>query len=109
MGSAKLAGDRPPRPVVDPALSEMPSFYIKRQIHSTFQDDAVGLNNINLTGTDCLLWGSDYPHEEGTYPKSRETVDRLTSGLKDEDAADIFRNNAARIFNFPAEVLASPT
>ena len=28
-----------------------------------------------------LLWGSDYPHEEGTYPHSRDVVARLAKGL----------------------------
>ena len=56
--------------VITPRLEEHPSFYVRRQVHATFQDDRVGMQNINITGVDTLLWGSDYPHEEGTFPGS---------------------------------------
>ncbi|HEY2563780.1 MAG TPA: amidohydrolase family protein [Acidimicrobiales bacterium] len=109
MGSARLAGaNRPPKPVITPQLEERPSFYVRRQVHATFQDDQVGMQNINITGVDALLWGSDYPHEEGTYPNSRATVDRLGGQLKPEEAEKIFRDTAARLFHFDPEVLAAP-
>jgi predicted TIM-barrel fold metal-dependent hydrolase len=109
MGSARLAGaNRPPKPVITPQLEELPSFYVRRQVHATFQDDQVGMQNINITGVDALLWGSDYPHEEGTYPNSRATVDRLGGQLKLEEAEKIFRDTAARLFHFDPEVLAAP-
>lgn len=109
MGSARLAGaNRPPKPVITPQLDERPSFYVRRQVHATFQDDQVGMQNINITGVDALLWGSDYPHEEGTYPNSRATVDRLGAQLEPDEAEKIFRDTAARLFHFDPEVLASP-
>jgi predicted TIM-barrel fold metal-dependent hydrolase len=109
MGSARLAGaNRTPKPVITPQLDERPSFYVRRQVHATFQDDQVGMQNINITGVDALLWGSDYPHEEGTYPNSRATVDRLGGQLKPEEAEKIFRDTAARLFHFDPEVLAAP-
>jgi predicted TIM-barrel fold metal-dependent hydrolase len=109
MGSARLAGaDRPPKPVITPQLEERPSFYVRRQVHATFQDDQVGMQNINITGVDALLWGSDYPHEEGTFPHSRATVDRLGAQLAPGEAEKIFRDTAARLFRFDPEVLATP-
>ncbi len=65
------------KPWVNPELPEPPSHYLRRQVHATFQDDPIGLTNLAYTGADCLIWGSDYPHEEGTYPHSREVVARL--------------------------------
>jgi predicted TIM-barrel fold metal-dependent hydrolase len=109
MGSARLAGaNRAPKPVITPTLPELPSFYVRRQVHATFQDEVVGLQNLNITGLDSLMWGSDYPHEEGTYPHSRATVDRLGAALAPGEAERIFRDTAARIFHFPPEVLATP-
>jgi len=93
---------------INPELPEKPSFYLRRQVHCTFQDDPVGINNIGMTGAGPLIWGSDYPHEEGTYPHSRSTVAQLAAGLDDVSAADVFRNNAARLFNFSDEVLNTP-
>jgi predicted TIM-barrel fold metal-dependent hydrolase len=105
-GSARLArNDKPPRSVIYPDLPEPPSAYVRRQIHATFQDDAVALNNLNLTGTDCVMWGSDYPHHEGTYPHSRETVDRLSAPLDAAATHSVFRDTAARVFRFDPGVL----
>ena len=93
---------------INPELPEPPSFYLRRQIHATFQDDPVGLNNLPITGPSPLIWGSDFPHEEGTYPHSRVTVDRLAEDLDPESARLVFRENAARVFKFDDEVLATP-
>ena len=66
------------------------------------------MQNINITGVDALLWGSDYPHEEGTFPHSCATVDRLGAQLAPGEAEKIFRDTAARLFRFDPEVLATP-
>jgi predicted TIM-barrel fold metal-dependent hydrolase len=98
------------KPWINPELPLKPSDYIRRQIHATFQDDPVGVHNVNLTGSQGLIWGSDYPHEEGTYPHSPEVVARLAAGLDTADTLNIFRDNAARLFNFDIaelEALAS--
>jgi predicted TIM-barrel fold metal-dependent hydrolase len=93
---------------INPDLPEPPSFYLRRQVHATFQDDPIAIHNIPFTGTEALLWGSDYPHEEGTYPHSPEVVSRLTAGLTDEQATSVFRSNAAGLFGFGDAVLETP-
>jgi predicted TIM-barrel fold metal-dependent hydrolase len=93
---------------INPELPEFPSFYIRRQIHSTFQNDPVGLHNLKFTGPDSLIWGSDYPHTEGTYPNSKATVNQLAADLDPATAAKVFRETAARLFHFSDEVLTNP-
>jgi predicted TIM-barrel fold metal-dependent hydrolase len=93
---------------INPDLPEPPSFYLRRQVHATFQDDPVAIGNIGYTGAEVLMWGSDYPHEEGTYPRSREVVARLADGLDGPTATSVFRDNAARIFNFDPAILSTP-
>jgi predicted TIM-barrel fold metal-dependent hydrolase len=95
------------KPWINPALPEPPGFYLRRQIHATFQDDPIGITNIGHTGAEALMWGSDYPHEEGTYPHSRAVVERLASDLDRATMAAVFRENAARIFNFDQVVLTT--
>jgi predicted TIM-barrel fold metal-dependent hydrolase len=92
---------------VNPELPELPSFYLGRQVHATFQDDPIAVHNIGFTGAAPLMWGSDYPHEEGTYPNSRATVARLAEELDEADATLVFRENAAKLFNFSDEVLTT--
>jgi predicted TIM-barrel fold metal-dependent hydrolase len=95
------------KPWINPSLPEPPSEYIRRQVHATFQDDPVAVANLSYTGTDVLMWGSDYPHEEGTYPRSREVVNRLTLDLSDAQRRAVFHDNAVRVFGFGPAVLAS--
>ena len=77
-----------------------PSEYFKRQGGLTFGDDLPALLNISLTGADCLLWGSDYPHDEGTFPYSQEVIERTFGGLSEGDKRKIVGENAARIYGF---------
>ena len=93
---------------VRPILPEKPSTYMARQIHGTFQVDPVAIDNLRTTGTAPLLWGSDFPHAEGTYPRSRETVMELCKDLDIETSADILGGTAARLFRFDPDVLTTP-
>ena len=75
-----------------------PSEYFRRQGAATFSDDPIALNNIGFTGADCLLWGSDYPHDEGTFPHSQSVIDRTFQGVSESDKRKIVHDNAARIY-----------
>jgi predicted TIM-barrel fold metal-dependent hydrolase len=93
---------------VRPLLPEPPSFYIKRQIHGTFQRDDVAIRMLPYTGAGAALWGSDYPHTEGTYPHSRKIVAEQCAGLSAADAETILFGEAARLFKFDHARLAAP-
>jgi predicted TIM-barrel fold metal-dependent hydrolase len=91
---------------VKPVLPEPPSFYIKRQIHATFQRDDVAMSMIPYTGADVALFGTDFPHLEGTYPHSRETVIDFTRSMKPDDAEAVLFENALKLYNFDRAKLA---
>jgi predicted TIM-barrel fold metal-dependent hydrolase len=93
---------------VKPILPEKPSAYMARQIHGTFQDDPVAVTNLAHTGPAPLLWGSDFPHAEGTYPNSRATVERLFKNRDLETATRIVNGTATELFNFDPKVLITP-
>ncbi len=89
-----------------PKLAALPSEYLRGQVHATFQADPVAVHNIPLTGTDCLLWGNDYPHPESTFPGSAKVLDDLFANVEDEGAArQIVGGNAVRLFGFDPSVL----
>jgi predicted TIM-barrel fold metal-dependent hydrolase len=71
-------------------------------------DDPVGLHNIPLTASDCLLWGNDYPHDEGTFPNSRKTIESMREVVDPEPLAKILGENAARLYDFDLDYLAGP-
>ena len=83
-----------------PKLELKPSEYFQRQGNITFGNDPVGLHNIRFTGADCMMWGSDYPHDEGTFPHSREVIEETFEELTEEDKRKIVYDNAARLYGF---------
>jgi predicted TIM-barrel fold metal-dependent hydrolase len=83
-----------------PKLALRPSDYVRRQCHVTFQDDPVGVHNRPFTGVDALVWGSDYPHPEGTWPNSREALARQLAGVPADEAERMAGGTAARLFAF---------
>jgi predicted TIM-barrel fold metal-dependent hydrolase len=88
-----------------PHLPELPSHYLRRQVHATFQSDPVAVMGREFTGVDCLLWGNDFPHMEGTYPNSQKVLDELLGGVSVDDAARITGLNALRLFGFDRQIL----
>jgi len=85
---------------VRPKLKLLPSEYFKNQGAVTFQHDPVGIANIPFTGERCLMWGSDYPHPEGTWPNSLKYLDRQLQGLSEQTIQKIVCDNAAELYRF---------
>jgi predicted TIM-barrel fold metal-dependent hydrolase len=56
-------------------------------------------------GVDRIMWGSDYPHDEGTYPFSRENLRAIFAGTEPGDLRRILSENAADLFDFDLEAL----
>ena len=52
----------------------MPSEYVQRQFHVSFQDDPVAVACRHITGLSTVVWGNDYPHAEGTFRGSQELL-----------------------------------
>ncbi len=85
---------------VRPKLKMLPSEYFRRQGAVTFQHDPVGIANLPFTGARCLMWGSDYPHPEGTWPNSRTVLERQLKGLAEDTIRKIVCDNAAELYGF---------
>jgi predicted TIM-barrel fold metal-dependent hydrolase len=90
------------------ALPLRASEYFMRQGHVTITDDAVALSNLHFVGgADRLLWGNDYPHDEGTWPESGRFIDRIRETLSSTDAHKLLGANAARLYGFDLDYLAA--
>jgi uncharacterized protein len=81
-----------------PKLDESASFYFKRQFWATFEDDRAGILTRDLIGVDRLMWGSDYPHTEGTFPRSQEQIMKDFMGVPDSEVHQMVVGNAARLY-----------
>src|SRR5690606_12085440 len=49
-------------------------------------------------GIDRIMWGSDYPHHEGTYPYTRESLRRTFKGWDEKALRQVLAENAARVY-----------
>ena len=63
----------------------MPSEYVARQFHVSFQDDPVAVACRHITGLSSLVWGNDYPHAEGTFRGSQELIAKQFAGVPDDE------------------------
>jgi predicted TIM-barrel fold metal-dependent hydrolase len=68
---------------VKPKLSGMPSEVIREHVHATFQHDKAVLLTLEVTGVESIVWGSDYPHLEGTWPDTKRILDDIFDGVDD--------------------------
>jgi predicted TIM-barrel fold metal-dependent hydrolase len=84
----------------DPDLS--PSDYFRRNVYVSFQQDPLGVRLRDLIGVDVLTWGSDYPHLESTFPRSRQILDSLLAECSEAEKALLVSGNAARVYGLEA-------
>ena len=51
-------------------------------------------------GMDQIMWGTDYPHPEGTWPHTRPQMIDTFKGLPEDDIAAMLGGNAAAFYRF---------
>ena len=76
----------------------LPSDVFHSNCFVDFQEDALGIKNRDIIGVDNILWGSDYPHAEGTWPKSQEFIEKTLAECSEEEKIKLISGNAARIY-----------
>ena len=60
----------------------------------------------NKIGLHKFMWGSDYPHHEGSPPFSKESIRRAFHDVAPAELHQIFATNAAHVYGFDLDVLA---
>ena len=81
------------------AIDKRPSEYFARQIYATFFNDRVGCRFFSWWGMDNCMWSNDYPHQNSTWPRSREVIARDLGPLAAADRAKLVRLNVARLYD----------
>jgi predicted TIM-barrel fold metal-dependent hydrolase len=77
-----------------------PSDFFHRNVVLSFQEDAVGIRLRDVIGVDNMMWGSDYPHSESTFPRSRKILAEILAGVPEDEQAKIVGGNTARVYRF---------
>jgi predicted TIM-barrel fold metal-dependent hydrolase len=79
-------------------MPEPPSDYFRRNIFLTFFRDPVGMTMVDRLGANNILYETDFPHTDSSWPTSRDVATEMTSGLAEADARKIVADNARALF-----------
>ena len=84
---------------------EPPSFYAKRNCcYGASSPSPRELGDRHEIGVERILWGSDYPHYEGTYPNTRQAMRHtLPRHARGRGARDARRERRAALRLRPGE------
>ena len=58
-----------------------------------------------LIGVNHIMWGSDYPHLEGTRPFSKEAIRKTFAGIEQSEVHAMLAGNAAAVYDFNLSAL----
>ncbi len=77
-----------------------PSDVFRRNVFVCFQEDPLGIALREVIGVDNIMFGSDYPHRESTWPNSRKVLQEVLAGVPEDEQEKISYSNAARLYGF---------
>jgi hypothetical protein len=91
----------------DIVLPMKPSEYFERNVWIGASFPSPGeAEAIRALGTHKVMWGSDYPHHEGTYPYTVESLQRAFHDWDPADLRKVLSENAAGLYGFDLGALA---
>jgi predicted TIM-barrel fold metal-dependent hydrolase len=91
----------------DVILPRLPSEYFAQNVWlGVSQPKLMDASLLPMIGPDRYMWGSDYPHEEGTFPFTREHLRQVFHGTPESDMRKILGGTAAELYGFDLEALA---
>lgn len=83
---SQIPGQRPPREV------------FAEHMYVCFMTDDTAMAALDVIGEDNICWESDYPHDSGSFPTSRQTLEATLADVPDHQALKIAETNARRLF-----------
>jgi len=78
----------------------LPSDFMRNNVYYSFQEDALGIQLRHMIGVDTLMWGSDYPHAESTFPESTRILGEILHDVPQDEKDKIVGANAAKLYKF---------
>jgi predicted TIM-barrel fold metal-dependent hydrolase len=91
----------------DQVLPRSPSEYFRRNVWMAASfPSPVEAASRHAIGPDRFLWGSDYPHDESSWPHTREALRRAFADASTDELRQVLGGNAAEVFGFDLDTLA---
>jgi len=88
-------------PLHNPKPKHRPTDYWREHCYATFMNDPIGFENIHHVGTDRIMWSCDYPHAEGTFGYSWQSMKAVVDAVGPEAAVEVLGGNARRVYKLP--------
>ena len=79
-------------------LEEPASHYWHHNMAATFEEDELGLELRDRIGVDNLLWATDYPHPDSTWPESCAVIAEQFGSCTEDEIRKLVSDNAARLY-----------
>jgi uncharacterized protein len=85
-----------------PDLRLRPSEYFARQCWVSFEVDEPTLPALApFVGVDRIVWGSDYPHHDATFPGAVKELRDVIRPMSSKDQAKVLGANAVALYRLP--------
>src|SRR5260370_39206114 len=78
----------------------VPGDYCHQNAFADYEEDAMATRDRHIIGVDNLLWGSDYPHVESTFPRTQQILAEILAECTEEEKTKIAGGQAARSYQF---------
>lgn len=86
---------------VRPKLKNLPSEYFRSNGAASVGEDRAALLLAEPYGLqNNFMWANDYPHHEGSWPHSAQSIERTCASLTEETRTKVLGLNAAKFFKF---------
>lgn len=85
--------------LMDPKIRHHPRYYWHNNCYATFMHDPVGLQMLDIIGHDRVMWSADYPHVEGNFGYTRDTIQAVLNVTNEDEARKILGGTAMKVFN----------
>ncbi len=85
-----------------------PADVLRRNFWFCTIDDPSTLTTLETIGVDRVMFETDYPHGDGTWPDSQRVFDDVFGSLPADVVARIGHGNAAELFRHPLPPADSP-
>jgi uncharacterized protein len=79
-------------------IDNLPSDYWYTNMAATFEEDLMAMGMRDKLGVENLLWASDYPHIDQTFPNSMRVIDEHFSSMPQREKDLMTAGNAKRLY-----------
>ena len=85
---------------LDDWIKRPPSSYIPDRVYGCVFDDVIGLQIRDRIGIEQIMFETDYPHGDSTWPNSKAVLQRLVdeAHLDEHETYLLARGNAIRCY-----------